>query len=70
MLTNTVRMGFGAGEKPYSRITMEENDLVSKALYTGHAVFWENGISFVDSGYPQLNKIPGNQVRQEDVLVE
>lgn len=70
MLINRVRLAGDSKERPYFQISQEDAELVDKALYTGHAVFWENEISMQNAEYPELNKIPGNQVKQEEILVE
>ena len=62
MFQNRVRFSHDMVGKDFAKLTQEETDLVSKALYTGHAVFWQDGVNMVNSNYPQLNAVPGYQV--------
>ncbi|HEX3032670.1 MAG TPA: hypothetical protein VHS59_10575 [Bacillota bacterium] len=70
MLNSKVRFVRNSYEKDYPKMTQEESDLVTKALYTGHAVFWQDGVTLVDANYPMLNTVPGYQVQQPDTLSE
>ncbi|MDA8213040.1 MAG: hypothetical protein M0021_14360 [Clostridia bacterium] len=62
MLQNRVRFSHDVVGKDFYKLSQDEADLVSKALYTGHAVFWQDGVNLVNSNYPNLNAIPGDQV--------
>lgn len=62
MFQNRVRFLNDTAGKDFYKLTREEDELISKALYTGHAVFWQDGVNMINANYPSLNAIPGYQV--------
>ena len=68
LVQNRVRFIQDKRGKDFNKLTPEEDALASKALYTGHAVFWQDVISLVNANYPNLNMIPGNQLESGNII--
>lgn len=55
MLRNKVHFPGESVGREFNQLSGEEADLVSKALYTGHAVFSEDGVSLTETNNPRFS---------------
>ncbi len=66
MITNIGRFSHDVINKNINLVTQEESELIAKALYTGYALFWQDGVTILNYNYPGQNIVPEAQIAVTD----